>query len=438
VSKRDDALDRYLDALSERRTSQAAAADLDAPIAATARRLLGMRRAEPSPAFLATLEADLALRARSPRAFRPDATPNDVDSLTGPRPTASPPVSSRGTARPTIRLSLLAAALVIILGAGVLTVTRGYRDGDGVAFLPAAEVTAPAPAAVIDCAEYLRSWTSVQSWLSVRYNRLLFAQITSISRPSPDEPGETIEFIPASALPDGAPPSRITVAKINAAVAREYACAGTPSPMGADASFGHSAPSGAGASAELGETRYVTARPVQAVQTLLDADGRVGALVWDDATEGEVGTYFVFVPLGADWFLTEVAAVATDAYITAHPGAPLVDQVTIYVNDVRVISVPARFDLAAGNPVDISVVNDGSRERQFAIPSAGIELTLAPGEQRTVTVTLPAGGHRYTVDVNRNENLTSGGWFWAFEDVAIPAPTIEARPEAPFGTPPGN
>ena len=72
--------------------------------------------------------------------------------------------------------------------------------------------------------------------------------------------------------------------------------------------------------------------------------------------------------------------------------APVEGAAEVRISATEMAFAPAELDLAAGEPVNITVVNDGDVFHDFDVPAAGIHLDLDPGEQTTAAITLDEPG----------------------------------------------
>ena len=72
--------------------------------------------------------------------------------------------------------------------------------------------------------------------------------------------------------------------------------------------------------------------------------------------------------------------------------APVDDAEEIHVQATEMAFTPAEVDLAAGEPVNVTVVNDGQLFHDFVLDEAGVHLNLDPGEQASAALTLDEPG----------------------------------------------
>ena len=65
-------------------------------------------------------------------------------------------------------------------------------------------------------------------------------------------------------------------------------------------------------------------------------------------------------------------------------------EVTLHAVDIDFD--PATLELAAGEPLNVTVVNDGAALHDFTLEEAGIHVNVEPGESKTTSVTIDEPG----------------------------------------------
>lgn len=78
---------------------------------------------------------------------------------------------------------------------------------------------------------------------------------------------------------------------------------------------------------------------------------------------------------------------ATPASATSERSVSVTDNVTIRLTDHGF--APAKVEATNGHPLTIHLVNQGSRPHGFRVAHFGIDVILAPGAKRTVTIDAP-------------------------------------------------
>jgi cytochrome c oxidase subunit 2 len=91
-------------------------------------------------------------------------------------------------------------------------------------------------------------------------------------------------------------------------------------------------------------------------------------------------------------------AAAGAAATTAAPTvAPTAADITIEMKDIKF--VPNEFEIPAGKPVTVLLKNTGAAQHDFSIDALKIQVGVAPGESKTITINAPAGTYDFYCNV---------------------------------------
>jgi uncharacterized cupredoxin-like copper-binding protein len=71
---------------------------------------------------------------------------------------------------------------------------------------------------------------------------------------------------------------------------------------------------------------------------------------------------------------------------------PVAGASEVTVTAVDVDYQPESLELTAGEPVNITITNEGAAEHDFTLEEAGVHVNLAPGQSLTTSVSVPEAG----------------------------------------------
>jgi hypothetical protein len=84
----------------------------------------------------------------------------------------------------------------------------------------------------------------------------------------------------------------------------------------------------------------------------------------------------------------------------------VVGRLTIQLTDRGFI--PSRFEQAINQPIDFTLVNTGTRRHTFTIDELDVDVTLEPGETKTITIPSPRRLGHYTYYSDTPEDRALG------------------------------
>ncbi len=358
-----------------------------------------------------------------------------LDSMPSHHVPVSPSRRDRAWSRPARAAGRLpqiaiAAVFVLVLGAAFGPWTRlGPAPNAPLAAIVAPSVGVYPPAS--DCL-YKNLATATQHAANPPDPSLpLLNGIPVVLRYPPGQTAYPEYLFPESALPAGPAPDAATQAAIRQAVQREVACrnAGALYWRITLAGFGNIAiPTAAVAMpaspGSPGASAGITPIPVpDLTRVSVLGDGRVFVLLSADLFGRGLKSWMIFGDYQGEWLVDRSGQSAADAWVASEYFGEITMTPTIHLNDTylwplqlktRANQPPAGSNLILP-PINVKVINDGAAPRTFTMPELDVRVTLQPGAQLVIPLTLAPNGYWFTEDFDPASQTQTSGYLWVID-----------------------
>jgi hypothetical protein len=380
-----DELNRLLDSLALGTGPETF--DLDRETIETSSRFMHANHPMPAPAdFVSHLEDSLMKRA----VMTPVAISGRIEHIgEGIGLVAARPLPRRIRFE---RIAVLAAVVLLLLAAGGFYRSDSEKGGNWL-LAPVASAS-PASNVAQDCTD--PSAETIAEVQNAKYQSLFGWGLT---RNVLDIPSQYFSILPESMLPNGPSPNAETIAAIEPLVVADWSCWSPATVYDLDIT------------------------DIAVISMFQLDDGRVGALLSMKVNGTPIDGVTIYAPVSSGWIAWESAFALSDAELTAttylNPGT--IWKTQTYEMEfatgqqsqltVREMRVPA------GQPVELTIENIGTTDQQFTIsdPGSNVDVTVKPGEAKTVTVTFAPGWHLFSTVGNGDSDIPAFGYIFAVE-----------------------
>jgi uncharacterized cupredoxin-like copper-binding protein len=379
----DDELNRLLDALAL--GTPPGSLELDRETVETTTRLMGAGQTPGAPSgFAAQLEESLMNRA----SMRPVAVSGRIEHVgEGIGLVAARPMPRRLRIE---RIAAIAAVAILLLAA-----SNFFRsDSDDGGHWLMAPVASASPVPAWSCPSRDDFFATLAAIAKSSDYKMDF--VTGVFRSDAASPGSRLPVLPASFLPTGPAVSGTALSEVEAQFGKDIVCW------------------------VAGFSSY------EVMSTIQYDDGRVGLLVKFQFPTGAAYWFYTYAPYADGWGPLESIWVWLDEQIAETSTFPVSTAVDVrfwnVTSDVEQTSnmTPAEMRVPADSEVTLTLNNIGTVIQDVTIPDAGIDVTLNPGESKTITATFTPGGHKLSMAGEGDTAPAEFGFIYAETSAASP------------------
>lgn len=302
--------------------------------------------------------------------------------------------------------ALMAAAVALLIAIpAILLLVRSFNSGPDNSTIPAPMNSLAQSGTPVACTVEQPTTLTISG---TPENPSLLQQTRFVS--DPGHPGNGAAAVLEQDLPTGPAASEGDLADIQHVLSTLGACIHAGDFAGADALYSDDSFRRAGVSREISDqaTPTVLQLPAEIVTPVILSsnvlpDGRIGVLIEQDLWGYGFREYYIFVDSSRGWLVDEVSLVAPAGMV----GSPVAStDITVIATDLAF--TPRTLLIPANTEVTVAIENEGIVPHSFAIPEAGIDVRVAPGQSEVTTLNLPAGTYEFKSTVANQGGFMQG------------------------------